>query len=197
MQAQYGAAAITASVLLCSGCWLTPPVEARPPGNVTAGTTVSTSAPATPRPRSTTLSHSSAASSTEPPFSNAADDLRLIARRFTTATVQYDARTQDRLDFLAKARPYTTSWELRHLSNSPRARLPWRVLRARGERVRIRVLGFSVDTRRTGTARTLVIEAIITTRTDFAAVRNFERINVMVARTPSGWRVTNATGARL
>jgi hypothetical protein len=197
MQAHCGLSAIAASVLLCSGCSLTQPIDARPQGAVTTGTTVAPSAPATPRPRPTTLSHSSAASSPEPPFSDAGDELRLIARRFTTATVQYDARTQDRLDFLAKARPYTTSGEVRRLSGSPRTRLPWRVLRARGERVRIRVVGVSLDTRRTGTARRLVIEAIITTQTDFAAVRNFEQINVTVTRTPSGWRVTDATGAGL
>jgi hypothetical protein len=59
------------------------------------------------------------------------------------------------------------------------------------------VVGVSTVTRQAGAACELIVEAITTTRTDFATVRSMEQVTLTMTRTPAGWRVADATGAGL
>lgn len=191
MRARYGLSAIIATSLLCSGWWL---YDAARPQAKDAGAMTSRHAPPSPTATSRTL-HPGGFAST-PPFATAPADLSRVARRFVTATTGYDARINRRLGFLIKARAFATPAELRRLASSPRAGLPWEVLRARAERVRIDVVGVSTVTRQPGaTHKVVVVEAIATTRTDFATVRSMEQLTLTMTRTRTGWRVADAAGA--
>jgi hypothetical protein len=192
MRARYGLLAVVAISLLCSGWWLYD--AARPPAKDN-GAMTSRHAPASPT--ATPLTHHTVAPSTAPPFATAPADLSRVARTFVTAATAYDARTDRRLGFLARARAFTAPGELRRLATSPRAELPWEVLRGRAERVRTDVVGVSTVTRQAGAACELIVEAITTPRTDFATVRSMEQVTLTMTRTRAGWRVADATGAGL
>src|SRR5688572_13735941 len=67
-------------------------------------------------------------------FAPATRELDLVASAFIKTVCEYDASVAGRLDFLPHVEHLVTPAELTRLEDSPRARVPWAVLRARRER---------------------------------------------------------------
>jgi hypothetical protein len=119
-----------------------------------------------------------------------------VARRFTAQACGYDARREPRRGFLTDLAPIVTPDELERLRASARARLPWRVLRARGEVTRIRVDGVIVLPELQGRLG-VVVRATQTTTTTFATVRDFLDVDLVLTHRQLGWRVAAAGGGCL
>lgn len=117
---------------------------------------------------------------------------RRTASRFATAFLTYDTRAEKVRDFLAAVRPFTTRPTLEALGHSPRARLPWRVMRSRRERVSLVISGTSVTT--IGTGMTLLVNGVTTTHTDLAVLRRPVQLRLQIANTRDGWKVTSVRG---
>jgi hypothetical protein len=131
-----------------------------------------------------------------PIFTPAGHELRSVAASFLRATLEYDARTAGRLDFLAGLEPLATAGELARLKASGRASLPWRALRARNERTELVVHGISQTTSPAQTVR-LFAWVTITTHTDLATLQTLESVTLVLASTGDGWKVDQAHGVGL
>ncbi|HET7415638.1 MAG TPA: hypothetical protein VFI97_08095 [Arthrobacter sp.] len=190
MSARSGPRIVAVPLLfLCAACGLSPmwsPPSARMETPRTPAR--STAAPAFVAPSPTAES--------TPTCSVASPGIERVARRFVKLACEYDARSEGRRDFLSDVRPLTTRAEADRLAGSSRAQLPWRVLRTRGERTRLQIIGISL-VKAHSRMRHVAVEAIATTYTDFAVVREFEQIRLTVRATPSGWLVADAEGAGL
>lgn len=178
------AATITALVVPMAGC----AVPASPSPDRTQAPAARPTAPASPttpwEPRSTA-------------FPTPGPAARAVARQFTFAVLEYDARRESSHDFLTRVRPLATAPLQRKLRHSARARLPWPVMRVRGERVTLAVTGTSVigPSPQPATRRlTVGVNGITTTRTDVAVLRNPVALQLQLARTRNGWRVTGFDG---
>jgi len=131
-----------------------------------------------------------------PIFAPAGRELRAAAALFLRATLEYDARTAGRLDFLAGLQPLVTDGELDRLKLSERASLPWRSLRARNERTQLVIHGISQTTASAQTVR-LHIWVTVTTQTDLATLQALEPVTLVLASSDGGWQVDHAQGAGL
>lgn len=200
---------VASAVLLLGGWWLTSGSSSsgdRHAAGATATSTIAASKARSKAPSSATFpaAHPTKTRSLLAPYALAPARLERLARGFVGAGCAYDARRETRLGFLARTGRYATPDEQRRLRHSERARLPWPMLRERGERVHIEVTGVSLvkashadtDTRAPGVRR-LVVEAIATTHTDFAVLHSFEQVTLRLTRTRAGWRVAAAVGAGL
>jgi hypothetical protein len=125
-------------------------------------------------------------------FSTPPVQARLVAERFTFAFLTYDTRSERAQDFLQRVRPYSTMAVVEALGRSPRSRLPWRVMRSRSERVSLTIAGTSVS--ETENAVTLLLNGLITTRTDLAVLRSPVQLRLQVSHTRNGWKVTGVHG---
>jgi hypothetical protein len=117
-----------------------------------------------------------------------------LARRFTTAALEYDARHHRRRAFLAMVAPWTTEDELRRLARSERANLNWSALRARHEHTDVHVTGVS---RLPGRTDDLAVTATITTRSTVGTVRQFVLVNLQVEEQDGRTLIIHASGAGL
>jgi hypothetical protein len=129
---------------------------------------------------------------TSAPYSPVPHELRSLAIRFVRTVCAHDASTETATGFITRAEPLATESEVNRLRTSPRARLNWSALRARDESSSVQVTGAS----QVGEGR-VKVELIRTTRTDFATVRNFDRMTLEVANTVDGLRLADAHGAGL
>lgn len=129
------------------------------------------------------------------PYRDATGAMRKVALKFAEGVFEYESGRENRSDFQQRVAHLTTSKERTALLTSPRAQLPWRVLRARHERVQITISGVSVDTTRV--SPTLVVAATRTTRTDFGGVTDFVELRVELHPSSTGWKVDNASGPGL
>ena len=129
-------------------------------------------------------------------FTTAPRELELVARAFITAVCEYDAAVAEQLDFLAVVKHLVTPSELTRLKDSPRARVPWAVLRARSERTDVVIDGISTITSSPAFVR-LVARIRITTHTSLATVQALEQVTLALSPTDAGWKVDYATGAGL
>lgn len=143
-----------------------------------------------------TTSGSQAATPTSappPPYRAARAEMASGAEEFLRAVVEYDSRHEARLAFIDRLGGIASGPEQRRLAHSPRARLPWRILRARGERTRLTVNGATLA-RSDAAERRVIVQATVTTRTSFATVSDFRRYTVILTGIGSGWLVTDAEG---
>ena len=109
----------------------------------------------------------------------------------------YDSTHEGRSDFLNNLRGLATLGELDALRSSARARIPWRVLRTRHEQARLAVTGISRAPRSGGSTERMIVQGILTTRSDLAVVRSFECFTLTLTRKDAGWRVASADGPGL
>jgi hypothetical protein len=128
-----------------------------------------------------------------PIYTPAGRELRAVAASFLTATLEYDARTQGRLDFLAGLEPLATAGELARLKHSGRASLTWQALRARSERTQLVIHGISQTTATAQSVR-LFAWVTITTHTDLATLQTLESVTLVLASTGDGWQVERSPG---
>jgi hypothetical protein len=129
-------------------------------------------------------------------FAPASRDIQAVAASFLKVTCEYDATTAGRLDFLQAVEHLTTPAELARLKASPRAQLPWRALRDRGERTTLAVNGITQTSSAAATQRVLAWVKI-TTRTRFATVHSLELVTLTLVPTSTGLKVDHAEGAGL
>lgn len=132
----------------------------------------------------------------EVPYVEADVQLDALARRFVTSALAYDAWTEGPRAFLTRLEDLATRAELQRLRRSERAHLRWWVLRQRFEQVTVRVAGVSAETA-SEERQTLHVEAVRSTRSSAATVRDFVEVTLVVVRTPQGWRVDDAEGGGL
>lgn len=141
-----------------------------------------------------------AAPAVEPPsidFPTPGPAARATARRFAAVVLEYAARSEHSSAFLTRVAPLASDEVRTALRHSPRANLPWRVMRERGERVTLTVTGTSIT--RSGTHHdqrrlTVAVNGIATTRTDVAVLRSPVVLELHLARTTEGWRVVGFAG---
>lgn len=119
------------------------------------------------------------------------------ARRFVLGVAEYDSVHEGRRTFLNDLRDVAAASEWERLAGSARAHLPWRVLRARAERAHLRVTGLSRALPSGNSVVRVVVQGILTTRTDLAVVRSFQRFDLTLTRQQRGWRVATAEGPGL
>jgi hypothetical protein len=146
------------------------------------------------------------------PYADAPAALRELAVRFVGEALGYDATTEARDEFLDRIRPLTAPAELLRLRRSQRAHLDWGILRARGETVAVHVTGTTTTTTPTELASpsapssaaasapaspVVIVEAVRTTTTDLATVRDFVEITLRLEQHGPGWRVASAHGGGL
>ncbi|RNL77596.1 hypothetical protein [Nocardioides marmorisolisilvae] len=117
----------------------------------------------------------------------------MVSKRFVRTTFTYDALAQEKLAFLKRVRPLSTTAELSRLQHSSRAALNWPALRSRHESTRIRITGASSDL----SASRIRIQAERTTRTSFGEVTDFIEVVVGVVQLNGDWKVSSATGVGL
>lgn len=117
-----------------------------------------------------------------------------LARSFTKAALEYDARQDTRRGFLSDVAPWTTDAEHQRLTRSERANLNWPALRARRERTSVHVTGVS---RLPGRAHELAVTATITTRSTVGTIRQFVLIGLHLEESDGQTLVTHASGAGL
>ena len=129
------------------------------------------------------------------PFEPAPPQVDLLLSKFVRAACEYDATLEHPRDFLARLDSLVTSNEFRRLATSQRANLDWPSLRARHERVAVEITGISLLTIH-GPHMSADVEAIRTTHTSFADVRDFLHLEVWLVFSGS-WRVDRATGGGL
>ncbi|GAB3785492.1 hypothetical protein [Nocardioides ungokensis] len=133
---------------------------------------------------------------TGPGFATPSPYVRHLTARFVRAACEYDAATDGARDFLASIDRLVTPHELSRLADSPRAHLPWRVLRARQERTDVAVDGISQGASAAPRVRVLVW-ITVTTNSSFAKVREHEHVTLSLIHDHSGWKVERARGAGL
>lgn len=117
-----------------------------------------------------------------------------LARRFTKAALEYDARQDTRRAFVTHVAPWITEAEHQRLTQSERANLNWPALRARHERAAVRVTGVS---RLPGRSNELAVTATITTRSTVGTVRQFVLIGLHLEERDGQTLVTHSSGAGL
>jgi hypothetical protein len=198
------AAAVAAVVLLAGGLGrVGSPAERATPSSIKPSSIAPSSmAPATvataiPEPTPTA------------PYADAPAALRALAVRFVGEALGYDATTEARDAFLDRIRPLTAPAELLRLRRSQRAHLDWGILRARGETVAVHVTGTTTTTTSTqqtsasssaalaSASQVVIIEAVRTTTTDLATVRDFVEVTLRLEQHGDGWRVASAHGGGL
>ena len=128
-----------------------------------------------------------------PPYRAANAEITAVATEFVKDIAEYDSRQEARLDFIGRLRGVASREALHELARSPRARLPWRVLRARGERAGLTVNGVTVE-RADADGRRVTVEATVRTHTDFGVVSNFARYTVTLAPGEGRWLVVDVEG---
>jgi len=143
------------------------------------------------------------------PYADTPADLHELAVRFVGVALGYDASTEARDAFLDRIRPLTVPAELLRLRRSQRAHLDWEILRARGETVAVHVNGTSTTTSgatsteptsasaSASASQVVIVEAVRTTSTDLATVRDFVEVMLRLERDGDGWRVASAHGGGL
>lgn len=129
-------------------------------------------------------------------FAPATRELELVARKFIKTVGEYDASVAGRLDFLSSVEHLVTPAELTRLKDSPRAQIPWAVLRDRIERTEVVIDGISILSSPPPSVR-LVARISITTHTSFGTVEALEQVTLTLVPTDAGWQVDHATGAGL
>jgi hypothetical protein len=132
-----------------------------------------------------------------PRFVSAPRAVAQTARRFVLGVADYDSVHEGRRASLSDLRDVSTAREWERLARSARTHLPWRVLRARAERAHLRVTGLSLALPSGNSVMRVVVQGILTTRTDLAVVRSFQRFELTLTRQPRGWRVATAAGPGL
>jgi hypothetical protein len=131
----------------------------------------------------------------EKPYSSPSPELKILAENYVRATCAYDSSKEDASDFIGRTGRLSTTKEAARLSTSPRARLNWQALRARHERTRITVTGVTQIANPSEVQ--LAVEFMRTTTTDFATVREFDRMTLTIVDTSNGPRVSEAQGGGL
>jgi len=134
-----------------------------------------------------------ASSETPAPFADPQPELRRLGIEFVRSSLTYDASAEDRAAFLSRVRPLVTPDELLRLRQSERAQLNWSVLRQRKERVTLKVTGATADT----IGSVLVVEAVRTTKTAFATVRDLVEVTIAFQAVENDWLINSATGGGL
>jgi len=129
-------------------------------------------------------------------FAPATRGFELVARAFITAACEYDAAVANQHDFLAAVEHLVTPAELTRLKDSPRARVPWAVLRSRHERTDVVIDGISTVTSSPMVVR-VVARISVTTHTSLATVQALEQVTLALSPTSAGWKVDYASGAGL
>jgi hypothetical protein len=173
---------VALAVLVTAGCG--PVGDASPSAQPTPVSVPSPARPLTVPPTGIPVS---------PPFRAAPGEITALATAFVRVVVEYDSIRQGRLAFLARIRGLATPTELGRLGRSPRARLPWRALRARAEQTTLEVNGVSVQPG-TGDGLRVVVEATLTTHTTFASVTGFRRFTLTLLPAGSSRLVDHAEG---
>lgn len=150
------------------------------------------------RPRTTTPV---LANDAVPVFEAAAPGLRRVAAGFAEAWLGYDARHEGRGAVLGRVRPMVTDSAFRRLADSGRMRLPWRMLRDRGERARFVVVGVTVrhhplhDPRR-GATKTVVaaVAGLLEVRSSLGDTKTPASLRLRLVDTDDGWLVAGVHG---
>lgn len=126
-------------------------------------------------------------------FDAAPDAVRRLAVEFVQGVCEYDSRLEGARSFLGRLDELATPAELRRLAGSPRARLPWRVLRSRAERSHVTVIGVTT----VQATQRVVVNATRSTVTTFAEIRDFITVELTIVSGPEGLLVADAEGAGL
>ena len=132
-----------------------------------------------------------------PLFGSPSRAVSRTARRFVVGVADYDAVHERRRDFLNGLRGVSTASEWEALAVSARARLSWSVLRARSERAKLSVTGMSRPMHSGSSVVRVVVQGVLTTRSDLAVLRSFEDFSLTLVRQQGGWRVATAEGPGL
>jgi hypothetical protein len=177
--------------------WLTLPAVAGLVMATACGATpsLSTGSIRTPEARAVTLSPLPVPTRSEPNstvYPTPPVRARGLAERFAVAFLTYDTRVENVRDFVDRVRPLSTPGVVRALNKSPRARLPWPVMRSRSERASRAISGTSIDS--TANRLALHVTGITTTHTDLAVLRSPVQLRLRVAKTRKGWKVTDIRG---
>lgn len=176
-----------AALLSCAACGLLP---------ATSSTT------ATQKPQGVTAPHNAtpgaaATATSEAPsavYASPSPAVSRTARRFVLRIAGYDTAHEGRRDFLSDLRDICTGSEWDALARSARARLPWRVLRARAESAHLLVTGLSRALPSRSPALRVVVQGVLTTRSNLAVVRSFEHFTLTLTRQRGVWLVSRAEG---
>lgn len=174
----------------CTACGLLPTASSTKVAKPTHGATSPNAATHEP-------SVAPASDAPSPRFGSAPRAVAQPARRFVLGVAEYDSVQEGRRAFLNDFRDVATVSERKRLARSARAHLPWRVLRARAERANLQVTGLSRALPSGNSAVRVVVQGILTTRTDLAVVRSFQRFDLTLTRQQGEWRVATAEGPGL
>ena len=128
-----------------------------------------------------------------PPYRTATREVTELAASFVLMVVAYDTTQEGKLVFLQRVRELATPAELGRLAHSPRARLPWPVLRARAERTDLEVTGVTVQPGPADHLR-VIVETTLTTHTTFATVTGFRGFTLTLVPADDTWLVDRAEG---
>ena len=178
------------ALLACTACGLLPEGSPTKGAQPTHGGT-------SPKAATHEPSVAPASDAPSPRFGSAPRAVAQTARRFVLGVADYDSVHEGRRAFLYGLRDVSTASEWARLARSARAHLLWRVLRARTERAHLRVTGLSLTLPSDNSAVRVVVQGILTTRTDLAVVRSFQRFDLTLTRQQGGWRVATAEGPGL
>jgi hypothetical protein len=162
------------------------PAEPTVPGSTVAKRADSTASGAAVGPSTTAAA----------PFRHANAGLAAVVTGFVRDVVVYDARHEAKLGFIARAVRISTAPERQRLTHSPRAQLPWSILRARGERTHLIVNGVTITGAGRGIRR-VIVEATVSTDNSFARVSNFRQYTLTLGRIADSWLVSDADGPGL
>jgi hypothetical protein len=183
-------ALVALALAACAACGLLPGASsneaARPPHGATTPKAGTHGAAVTPHP-----------DAPSPRFGSVPRAIAEPARRFVLGVADYDSVHEGRRAFLNDLRDVSTAHERERLASSARAHLPWRLLGARAERAHLRVTGLSLALPSGNSVVRVVVQGILTTRTDLAVVRSFQRFDLTLTWQQRGWRVATADGPGL
>lgn len=180
MGVRIGQVAATLCAIACSGC-------GAGVGQVATPTTTTPPSPAVVTP---------VAPASEPPYLEPDEELRVLATRFVTLALGYDAWSEEQRDFLGRLQNLATTGETQRLRRSGRAHLRWWVLRQRLEQAWVHVTGVS-RIPGTGDQVRLEVVAVRVTRSTVSTVQDFVEVALVAIHTTSGWRVDGAAGGGL
>lgn len=180
MGVRIGQIAAALCIVACSGCG----------AGVAPVATPTTTTPPSP------MVVTPVAPTSEPPYLATDEELRVLATRFVTLALGYDAWTEEQRDFLGRLQDLATKGEIQRLRRSGRAHLRWWVLRQRLEQASVHVTGVSRSSDSDDQVR-LEVEAIRVTRSTVSTVQDFVEVALVAIHTPAGWRVDRAAGGGL
>lgn len=129
------------------------------------------------------------------PYVDATGAMRATAISFVRAVLEYDSAREKRTEYQQHLVDLATPKVRTSLLSSPRSQLPWPVLRARHEQVRLKVRGVSLDT--TLVSPTMIVAATRITRTDLGEVTDFVELRIGLRASSNGWKVDSASGPGL